>query len=286
MTAPVGWIANRFGRKRIFILCSGGFTVASVMCGVAQDINQMVLFRPVAGRVRRGAGTAVAGGHVYFYALHERAKAMSIWGMGVMMGPIMGPSLGAWLTETYSWHGCSSSIYRSVSSPCFVCWFSWTRPRKIEAAVRLVRVPSHSRSASARCRSPSTAANSSAGSNPTRSSASSSSPAIGFYYFFAHSFTTSKPFIQFAIFKDKNFVGGRVFMAVMGLVLYSTMALSSPYLQNVIGYPIMTAGVLLGEPRLRHVRRDDAGRPADAVYRSAHADHRRPQHHRLFAVRT
>ena len=68
---------------------------------------------------------------------------------------------------------------------------------------------------------------------------------IGFYYFFAHSFTTSKPFIQFAIFKDRNFVSGCVFMAVMGLVLFSTMALSSPYLQNVIGYPIITAGLLL-----------------------------------------
>jgi DHA2 family multidrug resistance protein len=69
--------------------------------------------------------------------------------------------------------------------------------------------------------------------------------AIGFYYFFAHSLTASKPFIQFALFKDKNFVGGCVFMAVMGLVLFSTMALSSPFLQNVIGYPIITAGLLL-----------------------------------------
>src|SRR5213076_800109 len=69
--------------------------------------------------------------------------------------------------------------------------------------------------------------------------------AVAFYYFFVHSFTTSRPFIQFALFKDRNFIGGCVFMAVMGLVLYSTMALASPYLQNVIGYPIITAGVLL-----------------------------------------
>ena len=68
---------------------------------------------------------------------------------------------------------------------------------------------------------------------------------IGFYYFFAHSFTTAKPFIQFAIFKDRNFIGGCVFMAVMGLVLFSTMALSSPFMQNVIGFPILTAGLLL-----------------------------------------
>ena len=69
--------------------------------------------------------------------------------------------------------------------------------------------------------------------------------AVGFYYFLAHSFTAEKPFIQFALFKDRNFVSGCVFMAVMGLVLFSTMALSSPFLQNVIGYPIITAGLLL-----------------------------------------
>ena len=108
--------------------------------------------------------------------------------------------------------------------------------------------------------------------------------AIGFYYFFAHSFTTSRPFIQFALFKDKNFVGGCVFMAVMGLVLYSTMALSSPFLQNVIGYPIITAGLLLATPRLRHLRRHDDGRPPDALYRGAHADHLRPWPDRRFAV--
>jgi DHA2 family multidrug resistance protein len=67
----------------------------------------------------------------------------------------------------------------------------------------------------------------------------------GFYYFFAHSLTTKRPFIQFAIFKDRNFIGGCVFMAVIGLVLFSTMALASPYLQNVVGYPIVTAGLLL-----------------------------------------
>src|SRR2546422_314274 len=104
MTAPVGWIANRFGRKRIFIICSAGFTIASVMCGLAQDIGQMVLFRLMQGVF--GAALVPLSQAVMLdsYALHERAKAMAIWGMGVMMGPIMGPSLGAWLTETYSWH--------------------------------------------------------------------------------------------------------------------------------------------------------------------------------------
>src|ERR1700745_3150878 len=104
MTAPVGWIAHRFGRKRTFIVCSAGFTVASVLCGLAQDIGQMVLFRLLQGVF--GAALVPLSQAVMLdsYALHERANAMAIWGMGVMIGRIMGPSLGAWLTETYSWH--------------------------------------------------------------------------------------------------------------------------------------------------------------------------------------
>src|SRR5258708_27702002 len=104
MTAPGGCIGKRFGGRRIFILCSGGFTIASVLCGLAQDINQMVVFRLLQGVF--GAALVPLSQAVMLdtYALHERAKAMAIWGMGVMMGPIMRPSLGAWLTETYSWH--------------------------------------------------------------------------------------------------------------------------------------------------------------------------------------
>src|ERR1700747_3687604 len=104
MTAPVGWIAKRFGRKRIFIVCSAGFTIASLLCGVAQDINQMVLFRLLQGVFGAALVPLSQAVMLDMYSLQERAKAMSIWGMGVMMGPIMGPSLGAWLTETYSWH--------------------------------------------------------------------------------------------------------------------------------------------------------------------------------------
>ncbi len=245
MTAPVGWIANRFGRKRVFIICSAGFTVASVLCGLSQDITQMVGFRLLQGMF--GAALVPLSQAVMLdsYSLQERAKAMSIWGMGVMMGPIMGPSLGAWLTETYSWHwvffvNIPFGIITVLGLITFMDetkkntelsfdWFGflalavgigsmqlaldrgeqldWFGSKEIivETIVALV----------------------------------------GFYYFFAHSLTTKKPFIQFAIFKDRNFIGGCVFMAVMGIVLFSTMALSSPYLQNVIGYPIISAGLLL-----------------------------------------
>jgi len=245
MTAPVGWIANRFGRKRIFILCSGGFTIASVLCGLAQDINQMVLFRLLQGVF--GAALVPLSQAVMLdsYALHERAKAMSIWGMGVMMGPIMGPSLGAWLTETYSWHwvffvNLPFGVFTVLGLLVFMdetktdrdLRFDWFGFAALAVGIGSMQVALDRGEQLGWMES-------------NEIIAEIIVSIAGFYYFFAHSLTTTKPFIQFAIFKDRNFVSGCVFMAVMGLVLFSTMALSSPYLQNVIGYPIITAGLLL-----------------------------------------
>jgi DHA2 family multidrug resistance protein len=245
MTAPVGWVANRFGRKRIFIVCSGGFTIASVLCGLAQDINQMVLFRLLQGVF--GAALVPLSQAVMLdsYALHERAKAMSIWGMGVMMGPIMGPSLGAWLTETYSWHwvffvNLPFGIFTVLGLLVFMdetkkdrdLRFDWFGFAALAIGIGSLQI----------------ALDRGEQLGWTESNeiiAEFIVSVVGFYYFFAHSLTTAKPFIQFSIFKDRNFISGCVFMAVMGLVLFSTMALSSPYLQNVVGYPIITAGLLL-----------------------------------------
>ncbi|MBR1124618.1 DHA2 family efflux MFS transporter permease subunit [Bradyrhizobium lablabi] len=245
MTAPVGWIANRFGRKRIFIICSAGFTVASVLCGLAQDINQMVLFRLMQGVF--GAALVPLSQAVMLdsYTLQERAKAMSIWGMGVMMGPIMGPSLGAWLTETYSWHWVffvnlpfgiitvlGLVIFMDETRQNTALRFDWFGFTALAVAIGSLQLALDRGEQLGWLES-------------NEIIAEFIISAIGFYYFLAHSLTTSQPFIQFALFKDKNFVGGCVFMTVMGLVLFSTMALSSPFLQNVIGYPIITAGLLL-----------------------------------------
>jgi DHA2 family multidrug resistance protein len=245
MTAPVGWIANRFGRKRIFIICSAGFTIASVLCGLAQDINQMVLFRLLQGVF--GAALVPLSQAVMLdsYTLQERAKAMSIWGMGVMMGPIMGPSLGAWLTETYSWHWVffvnlpfgfitvlGLIVFMDETKKNLSLRFDWFGFAALAVAIGSLQLALDRGEQLGWLES-------------NEIIAEFIISAVGLYYFLAHSFTTQNPFIQFGLFKDRNFVTGCIFMAVMGLVLYSTMALASPYLQNVIGYPIITAGVLL-----------------------------------------
>src|SRR5712671_4520921 len=104
MTAPIGWVAERFGRKRLFIVCAAGFTFASILCGLAQNIEQMVGFRLLQGAF--GAALVPLSQSVMLdsYSAAERGSAMAIWGIGVMLGPIMGPTLGAWLTDNYNWH--------------------------------------------------------------------------------------------------------------------------------------------------------------------------------------
>src|SRR6185437_14094315 len=104
MTAPIGWLADRFGRKKLFIVCVAGFTAASLLCALAQNIEEIVLFRLLQGMA--GAALVPLSQAVLLdsYSVEERSGAMAIWGIGVMLGPIMGPTIGAWLTDNYSWH--------------------------------------------------------------------------------------------------------------------------------------------------------------------------------------
>ena len=245
MTAPVGWIADRFGRKRLFIICSAGFTIASVLCGLAQDIYQMVLFRLLQGVF--GAALVPLSQAVMLdsYPLHERAKAMAILGMGVMMGPIMGPTLGAWLTETYSWHwvflvNVPFGIFTVLGLIIFMdetrkdreLRFDWFGFAALAIGIGALQLALDRGEQVGWL-------------NSNEIIAEFIISAVGFYYFFAHSLTTAEPFIQFDLFKDQNFVGGCIFMAVMAVVLFSTMALVSPFLQHVIGHPVITAGMML-----------------------------------------
>ena len=104
MTAPIGWMSDRYGRKRLFIICCAGFTFASLLCASSQDIGAMVFARLLQGAF--GAALVPLSQSVMLdaYPPEQRGQAMAIWGMGVMLGPILGPALGGFLTDQYSWH--------------------------------------------------------------------------------------------------------------------------------------------------------------------------------------
>ncbi|MDI1346490.1 MAG: DHA2 family efflux MFS transporter permease subunit [Pseudolabrys sp.] len=246
MTAPIGWLADRFGRKKLFIICVAGFTTASLLCALAQNIEQMVLFRLLQGMA--GAALVPLSQSVLLdsYSVQERAKAMAIWGMGVMLGPIMGPTLGAWLTDNYSWHwvflinlpigaltvvGMMAFMEETKKQEHLIFdWFGFIALAIGIGSLQLMldrgeQVGWY---------------------GATEIWAETIVSAAGFYYFFAHSLTTPQPFVNFGMFRDRNFVSGCVFMLVIGVVLFGTMALVTPFMQNLLGYPIQTAGFLLG----------------------------------------
>jgi DHA2 family multidrug resistance protein len=98
-----GWLAGQFGRKRIFLISIALFTFASVLCGLAQTLPEMVLFRTLQGL---GGAALVPMSQAVLLDINppeRHGRAMAVWGMGVVLGPIIGPALGGWLTDDYNW---------------------------------------------------------------------------------------------------------------------------------------------------------------------------------------
>jgi DHA2 family multidrug resistance protein len=246
MTAPVGWLADRFGRKTVFITCVVGFTAASLLCALAQNIEQMVLFRLMQGMAGAALVPLSQATMLDLYSAEERNKAMAVWGIGVMLGPIMGPTLGAWLTDNYSWHwvfliNLPIGILTVIGMIVFMeetdkqdhlrfDWFGFAALAIGIGSLQLLLDRGEQVGWF----------------GATEAWIEAIVSAAGFYYFFAHSLTTTQPFVNFAMFKDRNFVSGVVFMVVIGVVLFGTMALVTPFMQNLLGYPIQAAGFLLG----------------------------------------
>ena len=246
MTAPIGWIADRFGRKKLFITCVAGFTVASLLCALAQNIEQMVLFRLLQGMA--GAALVPLSQSVLLdaYTVEERSQAMAVWGIGVMLGPIMGPTLGAWLTDNYSWHwvfliNLPIGVITVIGMLLFMTetqkqeqlrfdWFGFLALAVGIGSLQLMLDRGEELGWF--------------GSNEIIIEAIVA--ATGFYYFLAHSLTTTTPFVRLELFRDRNFVAGCIFMVVIGVVLFGTMALVTPFMQSLLGFPIQTAGLLLG----------------------------------------
>ena len=246
MTAPVGWMSARFGRKRLYIVCTVGFTVASMLCGLSQNIEQMVLFRLTQGAF--GAALVPLAQVVMLdaYPREQRAAAMAIWGMGIMIGPIMGPVLGGYLTENYSWRwvfyvnvpfGVLTALGLSVFMPesrvrrdVPFAWFGFLSLSLGVGALQMMLDRGQDIGWF----------------DSNEIWAETILSAVGFYFFLADMFTSPRPFIETRVFRDRNFSLALVLMFLNGLVLMSTMALLTPMLQNLLGYPVLASGYLLG----------------------------------------
>ena len=245
MTAPVGFLAARFGRTRLFVTSVVGFTAASVLCGMAQSLGQIVVFRVLQGMF--GAALVPLSQAVLFdiYSVKQRGAAMAIWGMGVMVGPILGPTLGGWLTENYDWRWVFYiNVPFGVLAAIGIMLLLEETPRRRSTRIDWIGFSALSLAV---------------GSFQMMLDRGevldwfSSSEIItwaclaglGFYFFLVQLSFGHNPFLSPRLFSDLNYVIGLIFMFVVGLILYATLALLSPYLQILMNYPVVTTGLLL-----------------------------------------
>ncbi len=245
MTPITGWLAGRYGRKRLFLLSVFGFTVASLLCGAAQSLAQIVAFRLLQGMF--GAALVPLSQAVLLdvYPRERHGHAMALWGVGVMVGPIVGPALGGWLTESYSWRwvfyiNLPVGILAFLGILAFVAESRAERPRRFDLfgfAMLSLAVG---------------ACQLMLDRGELRDWFSSSEiviegalAALGLYIFAVHSATAEHPFFDPRLLRDRNFISGVLCIAVVGVILFATLALLPPLMQDLMNYPVMTAGFIL-----------------------------------------
>ena len=246
MTPPTGYLAGRFGLRRLFLVSIAGFTGASVLCGLAQSLVQIVLFRVLQGLF--GAALVPLSQTVLMNInpKERQGSAIALWGVAVMAGPVLGPVLGGWLTQTYSWRfvfyinvpigalaffGMTTFLpetARSVTTK--LDWFGFGTLSLAIAAMQVALDRGEELDWFG------------SGEIVTEAIVAASA----FYLFIVHTFTTREPFVRPALFQDRNFTAGLLFISIVGLTYYASLALQPPYLQNLMNYPIVSAGLVLG----------------------------------------
>src|SRR5712672_2947908 len=246
MTPPTGFLSSRFGLKRLFLVSIAGFTVASMLCGMAQSLVQIVLFRVLQGVFGAALVPLSQSVLLNIYPKERQGSAMAMWGVAVMAGPVLGPVLGGWLTEAYSWRyvfyinlpigmlaflGMSTFLpepARNASEK--LDWLGFGTLSLAIGAMQIALDRGEEKDWF--------------GSGEIVIEAIIAASAL--YLFLVHTFTADEPFVRPSLFRDRNFTAGIVFIAIVGLTYYASLALQPPYLQNLMNYPIVSAGLVLG----------------------------------------
>lgn len=240
-----GFIAGRFGRKRLLVWSIAGFTVASGLCGMAQTLPEAVLARMLQGVF--GACLVPISQSVLLdtFPREKHAKAMSLWGIGVMVAPILGPTIGGWLTEFYNWRwvfyiNLPFGILSLLGVLALVDESPIDRERRFDLFGFLMLGISIGALQLLLDRGKSLYWFQS-----KEIIAEAIISGLFFYMFIVHMFTHKRPFIEPGLFRDQNFCVGLVLIFFVGVILLATLALLPPFLQNLMGYSVFDAGLIL-----------------------------------------
>jgi DHA2 family multidrug resistance protein len=238
-----GYLTDRLGRKNYLLGCIVGFTAASILCGAAQSLSQMVIFRLLQGAFGAGLVPLSQAIMADIYPPHERGKAMAIWGAGVMLGPILGPSLGGYLTDIANWRW---TFYVNVPIGVLTALLAWQvtpdTPKKRRGMdwVGLIYI-STAIAATQYVLDRGNQENWFAGTSIQLASMVGGLSLIAFLL----NNLQKHPYEVFdlSIFKDRNFTVASIVLAIFGLGLYGTMVIQPLMLENLLNYPVLTSGL-------------------------------------------
>lgn len=243
MTPLSGWLSQKFGTKRMLIWSVVGFTVASMLCGIATTVPEIVAFRLLQGIAGASLMPLSQSMMLNMYEPHLIPRVMSIWSAAVILGPILGPTLGGWITEHLNWRwvfyiNVPVGILATLGLYTFMGRDDGGRERPFDVigfgglacfVVGLQFVLDR---------------------GPTQDWWDSKEiwieaaiAAAGLWVFIFQTATAEHPFFHRDLAKDRNFIGTTVFSLFVGVLLFSTTALLPSFMQNLLGYSAMTAGV-------------------------------------------
>jgi DHA2 family multidrug resistance protein len=242
-TPLTGWLASRFGRKRLMLWSLAGFVIASGLCGMASNLEELVAFRLLQG-LSGAALVPMSQAILLDINPPERhGQAMSIWAMGAVLGPIIGPALGGWLTENFDWRWVFF-INLPVGVIAFTGLFFFLDETK-SSRVRLDVMGFALLALTLTClqlmldRGQQLDWFSS-----TEINIEAAGAAVFFCMFVVHTLTTQQPFIKFSLFADRNFSSALVLSFFVGVLVYGVLALLPPMLEQLLHYPVIHTGLV------------------------------------------
>lgn len=243
-TPLTGWLADRFGQKRVMFLSIVGFSVTSLLCGVATTLEQMVFFRLLQG-ITGAAMVPISQAILLDINPPERhGPAMALWGMGALVGPIIGPALGGWLTDNFSWHwvfliNLPLGVVCGLGTLGFLPEHRSDRVQRLDwlgFAVLALAIGTFQlmldRGQQLDWFS------------STEICIEAALAMFFFFTFIVHTMTTDRPFVHLGLFTDRNFVIAIVLIFFLGVIIYSVLALLPTMLERLMGYPVMLIGLV------------------------------------------
>jgi DHA2 family multidrug resistance protein len=243
-----GWLAGMFGRKRLLMLSVAGFTTASLLCGLAPTLGVLVFFRIVQGATGGALQPLSQAVLLEAFPPQDRGKAMAFWALGIVVAPILGPVMGGWLTDNYSWRwvfyinlpvGITSLIMTRmfIFDPSYIKHAS---DRKVDYfGIGLLALGIGS------LQYVLDKGQEDDWFTSTHIVILSIVAVVSLVTLIIHELTTKDPIVDLRVFKERSYAVGVFLMTVLGFVLYGSLVLLPIMLQTLLGYPPLQAGIAM-----------------------------------------